>query len=179
MNPHFNISLSSTTFSNRPPISYKVREYFEKFIYLNLLEKRNIIVRSKWQILFSISFVEEGPRYKSTHLFLAKNPRTLTKETIKIYEILIPLKLLDNTTDHYLKTIELLFEALTIFFTTNFKRIRKQDMDELWKMVDIQYLLTLPYPAPKIEQKYATDRIDEEGNVIDFIAELRSKGFSV
>jgi hypothetical protein len=34
-------------------------------------------------------------------------------------------------------------------------------MDELWKLVDLDYLLSLPYPAPLAEQGYTEDDEDE------------------
>ena len=39
----FIIAQSSTTFTKRPPISSKVREYFEEFITNNLLKPKKLI----------------------------------------------------------------------------------------------------------------------------------------
>lgn len=166
---NFIIDQSSTTFSDRPPISSMVRKYFEVFLLNNLLEKKNIIIKTKWEIHLVLCFMKGGPRYKSDYLYLAKKPWLYSVDKIKRYEILIPLKLLDGVPDPYLKTIELIFEALTIFFTTNFKTIERSDMEELWKKIDINYLRTLPYPAPLAEQKYVTDMIDKNGDVVNIV----------
>ncbi len=156
----FVIDQISTTNSGRPPVSHKVREYLEKFILDNLLKPKKLIINTKWRIRLLICFVEEGPRYTSTYLFLAKQPTTITAENLKMYEILIPLKLLKGVDDPYLRTIELMFEALTIFFTTIYKSIKKEEMKLLWEKVDINYLFTLPYPASLKDQKYATDDLE-------------------
>jgi hypothetical protein len=173
MSGQFTIGQLSTTFTKRPPISSKVREYFEIFIHDNLLTKKNLIVKSKWEIRFLVSFIEEGPRYTSEHLFLGKKHRTLTNEMIKMYEILVPLILISKAANPYLKTIELIYEALTIFFTTNYKTISKEEMTELWSIVDLKYLLSLPYPAPLEEQKYSTDMVNEVGEIIDPLEKYR------
>lgn len=169
----FTISQSSTTFQDRPPISSKVREYFEDFISVNLLKPKKLILGSQWRIELVICFVEEGPRYKSIHLFLAKKPRTVSAENLKMYEILIPLKLLNGVDDPYLRTIELLFEALKIFFTTIYKSVTSKDMQELWDKIDIEYLSSLPYPAKIHHQKYVGDLLDSEGKVVDALEQWR------
>ena len=169
----FNISQSSTTFKDRPPISSKVREYFEDFISDNLLKPKKIILGSRWRIELVICFVEEGPRYTSTHLFLAEKPRTVSAENLKMYEILIPLKLLNGVDNPYLRTIELFFEALKIFFTTKYKTVNSKDMQELWNKIDIEYLSSLPYPANLTDQKYVGDILDSKGNIVDALEQWR------
>jgi len=78
----FTIAQSSTSFTKRPPISSKVREYFEEFIADNLLKPKKLILGTQWQIKLSIYFVEEGTRYKADDLFLAKQPRTITADKL-------------------------------------------------------------------------------------------------
>jgi hypothetical protein len=170
----FIIAQSSTTFKNRPPISSKVRGYFEQFITKQLLKPKNIIVGSQWQIELVICFVEEGPRYKSGNLFLAKQPRTISSEKIKIYEILVPLKLLSGVDQPYLRTIELIYEALTLFFTTIYKSVTPQEMKMLWQNVDLDRLNTLPYPAALPDQKYVGDLVDKNGRVFDALEQWRT-----
>lgn len=167
MNSKFTIGQISTTFSGRPPISSKVREYFECFLSEQLLKKKDIIVNSKWNVHLRLTFMQEGARYKSDYLFLGKSATTLSCEMLKIYEILIPLKLLNDVDDKYKKILELIYEALTIFFTANYKSVKPLDMEELWKIVDFKYLLSLPYPASLVNQKYATDMINEKGEIVD------------
>ncbi len=155
----------STSFTNRPPISYKVIEYIEKQVSENLLKSRNIIVNGSWDIHLILTFCEETERYKSEYLFLAKSPRTVAVNKIKIYEVLIPMKLIVNSREPYKKTIELIFEAVKTFLTTNYKKINANDLDKLWEKIDKEYLLSLPYPAPREDQKYLTDVILPNGEV--------------
>jgi hypothetical protein len=50
-----------------------------------------------------------------------------------------------------------MYEAVSLFLTTTFKRVTPEFMATLWKQVDLDYLLALPYPAPFQEQKYLLD----------------------
>jgi len=165
MNPYFNIFQSCTSLDERPPVSYKVREYLESFIIKNVLEKKKIIIGSKWRVDLTLAFCIETSRYKSDYIYMPKTPQTVTKEGVKIYEALIPLKLIKEAENQYLKTIELMYEAITIFFKTAYKKITQDLMSELWKNIDLDYLLSLPYPAPLVEQKYITDLVTPEGDV--------------
>lgn len=99
----FKISQSSTSFLDRPSISYLVREYLEKFTLENLLIKKGIIITSKWNIDLVVVFCKETHRYKSDYLYMTQKPRMVASEGIKIYEILIPLKLIHTSTKVYLK----------------------------------------------------------------------------
>ena len=122
-------------------------------------------------------FIEEGPRYKSAHLFLAKHPRIVSAEKIKIYEILVPLKLLNNMENPYLKTIELMYDALTIFFTTTYRTVTPQDMQSLWNKIDLDKLLRLLYPASLPDQKYVADVLGRDGKVVDALEQFRQDQF--
>ena len=84
---------------------------------------------------------------------------------------MIPVKLIKESENPYRKTIELIYEAITLFFTTIYKKITPHLMNQLWESIDILYLLTLPYPAPLIDQKYVTDILRPDGvieNVIEW-----------
>lgn len=124
-----------------------------------------IISDTKWNICLSILFVEEGARSASTAVYLAKSGRTISAERVKIYQVLIPLKSILESDDHFLKTITLMYEALTLFFTSTYRKITQHFMQELWAKVDLDYLRSLPYPAPLEEQQYVGDRIGDDGSV--------------
>jgi hypothetical protein len=62
-----------------------------------------------------------------------------------------------------------MYESISIFFTTTYKKITKDLMNELWEDVNIHYLLSLPYPAALIEQKYLEDTITKDGTVKSII----------
>ena len=159
MKSYFEIKQSCTSYIFRPPISYKIREYLEKFVVENILDKRKIIQGGKWKVHLSMIFVESGQRHTLRHVFLGKGSRTVTAETVKIYEILIPLICIQESKTPLLATIELMYEALKIFFTQSYKSISSDFIGELWNQVDLDYLLSLPYPAPLKDQKYVGDEI--------------------
>ena len=165
MKSYLKIYQTCTSDIIRPPISYKIREYFEQFLLQNVLEKKNIIVGGKWKVYLSMLFVEEGARYTLRDIYMAKSSRTISAENAKLYEILIPLKCIQETENPLLKTVELMYEAIKIFITTTFKKVTPELMNELWKQVDLNYLLSLPYPAPLAEQKYVGDKIKSDGTV--------------
>jgi hypothetical protein len=141
----------------KPPISYKVREYFVAFIVSNILEKEKLIIGGKWHFNLTVYFVAEGRLGLPTNVVFAKTPKTISAESIKLYEALIPVKPIQQSDNPALKTIELMYEAISLFFTTVYKTITKEYMEMLWKEVDLDYLLSLPYPAPAEEQHYVGD----------------------
>ena len=153
----FNIFQSSTE-EDRPPISHKVRDYFVDFISAEVLEKKNILLNAKWNTILSIYFVRKG-EYGPDKVFLAKGSKSISTEHIRIYEVLIPIQVIEAAQDKYLKTIELIFEAIALFMTSTYKKVKKEFMKQLWEKVDIKYLLSLPYPAPFEEQKYLLDEV--------------------
>jgi hypothetical protein len=79
---------------------------------------------------------------------LPKGSRTICAEAVKMYEVHIPLKCIQDSPNPLLKTIELIYEAIKIFLIATYKKIKPEFLDELWKFVDLDYLVSLPYPAP-------------------------------
>ena len=169
MNKHFTLTQSATTMDERPQISYRVREYLEDFIAETLLKEKKIILGGKWRIDLVLAFQRETIRYTSTQLALGARPTTVTGENVKIYEVLIPTRLINESTHPYVRTIELMWEAIALFFTENYKKVNQGDMSELWNKIDLDFLLSLPYPAPLIDQKYLTDIVTDQGEVKSII----------
>lgn len=157
MKSYFRIYQTCTSDNIRPPISYKIREYFERFLTDNVLEKNKIIVDGKWNISLSLLFVDGGSRHTLREVYMAKGARTISSEKMKIYEILLPLTIIQEAEDPQLRTIELMYEAITVFLTSSYKKITVEFMNMLRDKIDMQYLLSLPYPAPFEEQKYLLD----------------------
>lgn len=169
MKNKFEIIVSSPSREDRPPISYKVREYFEAFIVDNVLKKKGIIVNGNWEIHIVLDFLPETQRYQSDYIYMPDKPTSVvSEEKVKTYTLLIPMKLLKGASQPYLKTIKLIYEALTIFLTRAYKKIALSEMAEVWKSVDLDYLLSLPYPAPLTDQKYLTDIQTSDGRIVDF-----------
>jgi|GEM_PF-2463311 len=176
MEKKFQIVQSSTnTIDLRPPISWKVRDYLEDFIIENVLNEKQIIVTSQWTIHLHCFFCKASPRFNYEYIHFHNKPRTVKENMVKIYEIMIPEKLIDVSNSKYEKTIELIYDAISIFLTATYKKISKEFMSELWHHVDMKYLLSLPYPAQAKDQRYLTDIDDGKGNIIDFVDIHREK----
>ena len=163
MRSHFTISQTGSL-NDRPPISYKIRQYFENFIVERVLMEKKIIINGQWHINLTIHFIADGDRGPKS-IFLAKGARTVTEEKVKVYEILIPVKLAQDVQNPLLRIVELIYDAIKIFLTATYKKVKPEFMDDLWKKVDLDYLLALPYPASFEEQKYLLDnQLYEEQN---------------
>jgi len=176
MEKRFQIVQSSTnTIDLRPPLSWRVRDYLEDFIIENVLTQKQIIVSSQWTIHLHCFFCKVSPRFNHEYIHLYNKPRSVKEDMVKTYEIIIPEKLITDCENKYEKTIDLMFEAVSIFLTTVYKKVSKEFMIALRKKVDMKYLLALPYPAELKDQKYLTDLIDDKGNVVDFVAIHREK----
>jgi len=176
MEKKFQIVQSSTNAIDfRPPISWKVRDYLENFIIENVLNEKQIIVSSQWTIHLHLYFCKPSPRFNYDDINFYAKPRTVKENMVKIYEIMIPEKLIAESKNKYERTIELMYEGISIFLTTTYKKVSKEFMNELWPKVDMKYLLTLPYPAKVRQQKYLTDVLDDKGNIVDFVDVHRKK----
>lgn len=152
----FQILLTCDNVAQRPPISYRVCEYFNQFISEYFAKKNPKIINKNWTITLGIILQSEG-RFGPKGIFLAPKPRTIKSDAVKLYEMVIPLKLIVDDDDQPRKAIEVIFEGVKIFFTSTYKTVTEEFMNELWKEVDLKYLLSLPYPASLAEQKYAGD----------------------
>lgn len=169
------VQSSTNTIDLRPPISWKVRDYLEDFIIENVLMEKQIVVSSQWTIHLHCFFCKPSPRFNYDYVHFYAKPQTVKENMVKIYEIMIPEKLINESKNKYEKTIELMYDAISIFLTATYKKVSKEFMNELWQQVDMKYLLALPYPAKVKDQKYLTDLTDEKGNIVDFVDVHREK----
>lgn len=83
----------------------------------------------------------------------------MKEESIKMYEALIPLEILSESDNYLLDVIELIYKCICIFLDTTYKKITMEQMNKLWEQVDLEYLISLPYPAPFNDQKYVGDNL--------------------
>jgi hypothetical protein len=161
---YFSIVLSGNI-AYRPPISQKVRTYFETFVETHVLVPHKIVIGGKWKIWFHIFFSESGPFVLFNNVALADGgPRTITSDGVKMYTGLILIDDIQTSATPYLTTIEKLYEVITLFFTTHYKKVKPAFMNGLWEKVDLDYLQSLPYPAPYEEQQYFTDQFRQTDN---------------
>jgi hypothetical protein len=137
---------------DRPPYSGKVDEYFETFVYENILKPFNIIIDSDWKIVLSIMIFkkeEDSPEGVSFY-----EVDTFSEEKLKVYPVAINLEDIYKTDDHIENIIGLYFQIISLFFLSNYKIIPQEYMMELMEKIDWKYLLELPYPALMEEQGY-------------------------
>jgi len=160
MGASFEIWFSSTD-AARPAVSFKVREYLASFITDGILREKGLVVTGAWNVVLGMIFLAEGKVYESDKiLFIKKDPAIIRSEMVKLYEIIIPLKLIRESDDLLFTTVQLMYEALTIFLTTTFKSIKRDEIDDLWMQVDLDYIFSIEFPAPFNEQKYVGDSND-------------------
>ena len=140
---------------DRPPISYKIREYFVHFITENVLIPKKIILNGKWNICLAFIFLKDG-KFGPSGVYVYK-PTSVSSDNVTIYPIQVPLKEIVESNNPLLRTIELFYEGIKLFFVKNYKKVDEKFMDDLWVKVDLDYLLSLPYPANIKDQKYVGD----------------------
>ena len=173
MKHKFQVIASSGFPDSRPPISFRVCEYFSQVIVKQLLVSEKIILKSQWEVHLILQFICESEFYKSDYLFMPRTPTSVSKEElVKSYTVLIPMKLVKNVDEPYYSTIGLIQDAVTLFFTTTYKKVTKQKMDNFWKDTDYAYLLSLPYPAPLAEQRFLSDVVHPDGSTSTYFLDL-------
>lgn len=161
----FGIYFTGIPREKAPAVSYKLRTYYINHLTEHLFKPAGIVLNQQWQIMLSIIFMEEGPHYTGSEIFLAKGARTVSQEKVKIYEMIVPLKLVSAHNDILEGTIHVLEQALTVFFTHQYKKVTAPLMQSVWDKVDLPYLQSLPFPAPLAEQKYVGDLVRPDGSI--------------
>lgn len=152
----FTFSISQLCASkDRPPISHKVRDYLVQFVREEILIPEKMALSADWNIELAMMFMpggEHGPEQVDIH-----EPDIFDDIRLKAYPVVIPLDAIHQAEDPYLKTIELMYEGLFLFFTAIYKNITPHRMQALWEKIDFDYLFSLPYPADFTEQQYIGD----------------------
>jgi hypothetical protein len=103
---------------------------------------------------------------------MAKSATTVKQDSVKIYSITIPMKAIIQSQKPHQKTIEIVYEAITKYFTSTFKKVTREFMADLENQVNFDYLLSLPYPAPFAEQRF---HLDEQKYIEDADGFVRPK----
>lgn len=137
-----------------PPVSRKVLEYFECFVETHVLQPKKIVVGTKWGVGVRIHFSDNGPKVLFKDMALVKGWTSgRYADPIKIYTgIILNDMLMVEDSQLYRRTIEVIYQMISLFFTTYYKKVKPEYLRELWSRVDLAYLETLPYPAPLAEQ---------------------------
>jgi hypothetical protein len=85
-------------------------------------------------------------------------PSTYKNENIKAYPIMISYtNRIDKAKNINIEFAMILYEAVTVFLVTHFKKVSKEELEELKAKLDIHYLSSIIYPAPFNEQRFVGD----------------------
>lgn len=150
----FSINLYCDNVLDRPKASYKVVEYIETFIYDNILLEKKIIIKSKWNVVLGISFLERDYNQKTITVL---PPNIFSELNAKQYVVIAPYK---NRLSKGNLSVEFglyLFEIASVFFTEYFKKIKIEELEKMKYLLDIDYLSGIKYPAEFSDQKYIDD----------------------
>jgi hypothetical protein len=140
---------------NRPKVSYEIRKYIEDYIMTEVLKKKNIIAKTKYDIALNIIFSSTGDT-KNYADYLILKPRISKQNQLKSYSIYVPFNIsrYPKPVDAY---VEVLLNAICFFLEKTFKTLESFDFEELYRKVDMEYIRNIPYPAEFAEQKYIGD----------------------
>lgn len=142
----------------RIPISEKVMEYYEDFMESNILKPKKIIINSKWNIWIGFMLTPiEKEKFTTIETY---HFRSIKEENVRFYPIAIPVNLISDAKNIPLKIAEVFFEGIKLFFIENYKSIDEIFFNELWTKVDIEYLQSIPYPAPLKEISYIGENMN-------------------
>jgi hypothetical protein len=171
----FNIVQLDDGKGERVPVSYKIREYFDRFILEEILIPNKIIVADKWHHKIAIQFDYDNTNWigisdkiiaiEGVTLFPS---RTFASDRIKSYGLLFSYSKISDSSNPSQEYTKLIFDGLKLFFQTNFKKVSKDLLDRLEKKIDYTYLNSLPYPASFEEQKYEGDNNGARVKVTSF-----------
>lgn len=154
----------------RIPLSYLIRNYFEKFIEEEILDEFNIIKNSSWTHILSImptedvfleakDIIDNSPGSR----FIIKNgiqifPESRFKnEKIKSNTVFFYWDQLEINYDVKTAIIEMFINLMKLYFETNYKKITSSKLDDILTRIDLNYLNSIPYPALFEDQKYSGD----------------------
>lgn len=149
--------------SNRIPVSYKLKEYLEDFILAHVLVPKKLVGEGKWIMDLGFLLGEDSevlPKIKIGHTYTSS--REKTKSTTIMISYVDSIR---SSANPLKTTIETFWEAITVFLTKKYKSIKREQLDELYKKLDMHYLLSLPYPAPLEEQRYGGDLAMPDGSI--------------
>jgi hypothetical protein len=143
-------------FIPRPAFSCKIREHLEELIYQKILLPCKIIIGGKFEIWLHLSFADYYT-LENDRVFVAYKPTTFMKEQIKTYFTSLNYAIILQSSNRRLTYIQLIVEALELFFNRFYKKVKQEDLERFKAKIDYDYLMALPYPAPFEEQQYVMD----------------------
>jgi hypothetical protein len=137
---------------DRPPYSHKVDEYFETFVYDNILKRFNIIIDTDWKIVLSIMFFSKEENSPEGINFY--EPDVYEDDKLKVFPVSVNMEDIYRLGEPMEHITALYFQIISMFFSSEYEFITPDFLDELLQKIKWSYLLSLPYPVPVKEQGY-------------------------
>jgi len=169
---------------NRPRVSYEVREYVWSYIYINILEPRNLLKSQKYKFSLTVSvkkfdpkihkYFTDSPYNDDQNKFRPETKFRVFEKTKKIASIGVLSTYGDlniSPTDY----ANLLYDAFGSFLVNVSKKLNKEIMDEFRSGLDHEFINSFEFPAPFDQQKYIGDNSAIDGVWINEIYEKNLK----
>ncbi|MET0637954.1 MAG: hypothetical protein ABWZ25_18120 [Chitinophagaceae bacterium] len=150
----------------RPRVSYKVSEDIFSYVNNNLLETKNILQGSKFSYKFTLSFsfgIPRPNRILYTSPFATHDTLFVAQKGIRVVDKTVKWAFLSVISDSLNEAISpseyasLVFKMFADFLVCNFKRVKKAELDELYRLMDIDTINSYAFPAPFDDQRYVLD----------------------
>jgi len=141
---------------NRPPYSIKIDEYFETFVYDNILKPFDIIVNTGWKVVLTIMiFKKEADTPEGVSFY---EPDVFEEDKLKVFPAAINLEDIYKNDEHIENIVGLYFQIISMFFMSYSEAVSKKYLVDQMNKIDWDYLFSLPYPASAEEQGYVGSR---------------------
>jgi hypothetical protein len=141
--------------ADRPAYSNKVDEYFEKFVYDNILTPFQIILDKEHTVILSVMILKrDETNVEGIGIY---DSATVEGEDLVYYPVSIILEDVLDGGNVMENIVSLYFQVISLFFLTNYEVVSQEYMLSLNENIDWAYLLSIPYPAAYEDQKYVGD----------------------
>lgn len=137
----------------RPPVSHILREYLSAYINNEVFLPYHL--SSKNDIILSIIFAPQADTGDDAEYWLS-NPTVYIKDNVKLYTIYVPFDI-TRYEDKLEAYIEVCLNAVIFFLEKTYKKLKSFDFNALYKNVNMDYVYSIPFPAPFNQQKFIGD----------------------
>ena len=169
---------------NRPRVSYKIREYVWSYIYINILEPRNLLKSQRYKFSLTVSvqkfdpkihkYFTDSPYNDDQNKFRPETRFSVFEKTKKITSIGVLSTYCGPNippTDY----ANLLYDAFGSFLIKISKKLNKEIMDEYKFGLDHKHINSFEFPAPFDQQRYIGDNSAIDGVWIKDVYEKNVK----
>ena len=151
---------------HRPRVSFMISEYVWKYIYEKYLLKLRLMSEEKYNYNIFLSFNKYNPNihkfmfnsaYNHEKCFFWPEPKFRTVNvTDKWLTISLTAECIDENIIPALYA-SLVYDMFCSLLIILYKKVKKEELDNLKAGLDYEYINSFPFPAPFEEQKYLTD----------------------